>query len=155
MCKDKTDFVISAWSRISWGRNDPPPSLLIGVVFFLRGCDVLVLLDSSTHKKIWRLTEHRKILVPKAPDLGPKMKVLGSNFFLDGSTHLISLDDFPGKKSGERSRKMKKFPHKKHWNLKISSFRKKKLFFYLIHFRLFSKFSKIFDFFKRKNKFFI
>ena len=50
---------------MSQSRNDPVPSLLVGVVFFL-----------------------------------------------DGSTHLISLDDFPRKKIGEHSRKTEKFLHK-------------------------------------------
>ena len=80
-------------------------------------------------KKIWRFTEHRKILVPKASDLGQKIKVLGSNFFLDGSTHLISLDDFPGKKSGERSRKTEKFLRKvQNWKKNLEIWKISKFF---------------------------
>ena len=97
MVGDKTDFVMSGQVRTSQGRNDPPPSLLVGVVFFLRGCDVLVPLDSSTHKK--NLTSHG---TPKNPcsestRFGIKNESARIDFFLYGSIHLISLDDFPGK----------------------------------------------------------
>ena len=146
MCKDKTDFVISGGQvrasqdkseqvRTSQDRNDPPPSLLVGVVKSLVGTTFWSPSTVPPTKKIWRLTEHQKILVPKAPDLGQKIKVLGSNFFVDGSTHLISLADFPGKKSGERSRKTEKFLRKvqfffENWKktLKFQRFRNFRVF---------------------------
>ena len=121
VCTSETDFVISGWCilrheeagaemtprphfwsgwwNLWWGRRSGPPRQF----------------HPQKKSDVSRNTE--KSLFRKHQIWDQKLKVLGSNFFLDGSTPLISLDDFPGEKSGERSRKTEKFLHKKNLSL--------------------------------------
>ena len=149
MCSPLPPNVISGWGirmqiEADWGRlrhkeagQKWPPAITSyrgGEIFV--GDDVLVLLDSSTHKKNLtsrgtpeNASESSGFLWNRDVFRGKKLKVLGSNFFLDGSTHLISLDDFPAKKSGVRSRKTEKFPHKIKFLKKNDGFFKNSLWF--------------------------